>query len=267
VYDVPGQPNPYWNRRVQMASVMAEQVPAGSVSFYYDASFVKSNNGVIVSSITLNFGAAGSATLTPASPVQTINLSGSGILNFIISVSYVYGLSFTNNGQVQVGSSSAPYSRTTNLGRVAAPIPNENFWLSSKYPFQGYDESQAYYGKVKVSIWWKLDANNNIVPGIKKPIIIVDGIDALDERKDTAIYDLFRYYNESNVRVNFADQLRTQGFDIIVMDQPGYTHQQPTLNDPSIAYCIQCRPTQTQTNLTFMVVGIIYSAMPTHWKN
>ena len=234
-HDVVGA-NPYWTRRIQVGAILADQVPSGLVSLVYNPSFVKTNQSIAISNIQLNFGALGSYTLNPTNPVAQINFSGSGVKEFTMTIQYTNGNSFTHASEIQIGDNLGSYSARP-LGTSTA-LPDQTFWISSKYPYQGFGESQAYYAKVKISIWWKRNAQNQPVPGIKKPVIIVDGFDPNGSRMDTSIYTLFNYINQNSSLDNFADELRSFGkdFDIIVMDMPGYTKNYPisgTLNDPT----------------------------------
>lgn len=231
-HDVTGASSPFYTRRLQVAAILKDEIPNGLVTLRYNSNFFKTNQSVQLSSIVLNFGTLGSYTLTPSSPSVVVNFTGSGIINFNITVQYTNGSSFSNPSAVQIGNNSNPYTRIN--GEV--PEPNFSFWVSGKYPFQGYEETQAFYGKAKISIWWKLDANNVPIPGITKPIILVDGIDALDERDDKGIYDLLSYIDANNEEQDFVKELRRAGFDLIVMDMPAYSQNSPsqgTYNDPS----------------------------------
>lgn len=233
-HDVPGATSPYWIRRIQMAAILAEELPSGSVNIRYNPGFVKTNQSIQISSIQLNFGSLGIFFLDSVSSTAQINFTGSGVKEFTITVQYSNGSNFTHSSEVQIGANTEPYSSRTE--GTEAELPDVTFWISSKYPYQGTGESQPHYAKAKISIWWKRNSQNLPEPGIKKPVIIVDGFDPVGERKDTGIYKLFRYINQNNNPDNFADELRSFGkdFDIIVMDMPAYTKDFPgTINDPT----------------------------------
>jgi hypothetical protein len=234
-YDVPGTTNPYWTKRLQVAAILGDEIPSGQVSIIFNTGFIKTNQSVIISSIQLNFGTTGVYTLSSANPLVQVNFTGSGVKQFTATVQYTNGTSFSHSSEVQIGGNTQPYSSRIEGG--AAELPDASFWISSKYPYKGFSESQPYYAKAKISIWWKKDVNNNPVPGIKKPVIILDGFDPFGGRLDTSIYNLFIYDSLSNTqtyKLNFARELRSQGFDIIVMDLPAYTKNFPgTINDPS----------------------------------
>ncbi len=81
-------------------------------------------------------------------------------------------------------------------------------------PFQGYDETSAYLGEGEYEIY------PDFVDGVlDKPIILVDGFDPNDARSISMIYELLNYGTGQNL----ADDLRAQGFDIVLLNFPNYT--------------------------------------------
>lgn len=140
---------------------------------------------------------------------------------------------FRMRQKCKIGTNTEPYASRTEV--VKANLPDATFWISGKYPYKGFGELQPSYAKAKISIWWKRDANNIPIPGLKKPVIIVDGFDPNGGRKDTSIYSLFEYkVDATSAPIDFARELRANGFDIVVMDMPGYTKDFPgTINDPT----------------------------------
>ena len=232
-HDVPGAASPFYTGRLQVASILVDEIPSGMVALRYNPNFFKTNQNVQINNITLNFGSVGTYILSPSNPVVLVNFTGSGAISFNITVQYTNGSSFSNASEIQIGSNTSSYS-----GKILGnpPAPNDSLWISGKYSFQGYEETQPFYGKAKISIWWKLDANEIPVPGILKPIIIVDGFDPLDIRLNRDIYDLFSYVDAIGFTQDFAKELRRAGFDIIVMDMPAYSQTFPiegTDNDHS----------------------------------
>ncbi len=99
--------------------------------------------------------------------------------------------------------------------------------ISSTIPFQGYDETQAFVGKGDYQIF--LDNTNGI---LDKPIILVDGFDPNDTRNIPAIYALLNYGTNQNL----ADDLRAQGFDIVILNFPTYNRPDNTLVNGGVDY-------------------------------
>ena len=93
-HDVQGQ-NPYWTKRLQVAAILADEINGGLVSFIYNPSFVKTNQSLTVSTIQLNFGTIGTYTLSPSNPIVQINFTGSGVKEFVVTVQYTNGTSFS----------------------------------------------------------------------------------------------------------------------------------------------------------------------------
>lgn len=79
----------------------------------------------------------------------------------------------------------------------------------------GYGETN-YVGQGEYEIFLSSD---NI---LDKPIIVVDGFDPGDTRSITGLYDLLSYEGTSGPE-NLADFVRTQGFDVVILNFPIYT--------------------------------------------
>ncbi len=78
--------------------------------------------------------------------------------------------------------------------------------------YQGYDESQAYFGEGNYQIF--LD---NIDGVLDKPIIMIDGFDPGDSRDIAMLYSSLDFGGD-----NLADILRDEGFDLIALNAPLY---------------------------------------------
>ena len=79
--------------------------------------------------------------------------------------------------------------------------------------YQGYDESQAYFGEGEYQIF--LD---NVDGVLDKPIILIDGFDPGDTRNITGLYNSLDFGSN-----NMADILRDEGFDFVILNAPLYT--------------------------------------------
>lgn len=95
------------------------------------------------------------------------------------------------------------------------PIENNMMATSivASIAYQGYDETQAYFGEGEYEIFV------DIVDGeLDKPIIILDGFDPGDGRDINGLYNSLSYGGD-----NMADVLRSEGFDIVILNAPLYT--------------------------------------------
>jgi pimeloyl-ACP methyl ester carboxylesterase len=84
--------------------------------------------------------------------------------------------------------------------------------ITATIPFQGYDESEAYFGQAEFQIF--LD---NVDGVLDKPIFLVDGYDPGDSRSITQMYDLLGFSGQ-----NLGDVLRDEGFDLVLLNFPVY---------------------------------------------
>ncbi len=78
--------------------------------------------------------------------------------------------------------------------------------------YQGYEETQSYFGQGEYEIF--LD---NLDGVLDKPIIILDGFDPGDSRGISSLYASLSFDGQ-----NMADILRDEGFDIIILNAPLY---------------------------------------------
>ncbi|MAP53871.1 MAG: hypothetical protein CL605_03105 [Altibacter sp.] len=86
--------------------------------------------------------------------------------------------------------------------------------------YQGYDESQAYFGEGEYEIFLDL------VDGtLDKPIIVLDGFDPGDSRDITGLYNSLNFDGQ-----NLADIVRNEGFDIVVLNAPTYITDGKTID-------------------------------------
>ncbi|AFL79751.1 PGAP1-like protein [Aequorivita sublithincola DSM 14238] len=84
--------------------------------------------------------------------------------------------------------------------------------ITATIPYQGYEETQAYFGQGEYEIF--LD---NLDGVLDKPIIILDGFDPGDARDINGLYASLSFDGQ-----NMADILRNEGFDIVILNAPVY---------------------------------------------
>src|SRR5690554_2636103 len=84
--------------------------------------------------------------------------------------------------------------------------------ILANIPYQGYNETQAHIGEGEYEIF--LDTNGGV---LDKPIIILDGFDPGDSRGIADIYAGLSFGGQ-----NLGDILRSEGFDIVILNAPVY---------------------------------------------
>jgi len=92
--------------------------------------------------------------------------------------------------------------------------------ITATIEYQGYDETQAYFGEGEYEIF--LD---NIDGILDHPIIIMDGFDPGDSSDIPALYAALDFEG-----TNLADILRDEGFDFVALNFPEYTTDGNTID-------------------------------------
>jgi hypothetical protein len=124
----------------------------------------------------------------------------------IIYESFIITIEDQNNG-------TANKNNSQNLQPAAVTT------ITATTPYQGFGETTAFFGQGEYEIF------PDTVDGIlDKPIFLVDGFDPGDSRNIAAIYAGLNYGTNQNL----ADFLRTQGFDIVLLNFPTYTRPNTT---------------------------------------
>ena len=85
--------------------------------------------------------------------------------------------------------------------------------ITANIPYQGYDESQAYFGQGEYQVF--LDTGDGI---LDQPIFIIGGFDPGDSQDIPGLYNRLSFNG-----VNLADTLRDEGYDIVIVNSPQYT--------------------------------------------
>lgn len=87
--------------------------------------------------------------------------------------------------------------------------------ITATIPFQGQGEAQSVLGQGEYEIF--LD---NVDQVLDKPIFLIDGFDPGDTRNIAMIYASLNFGNSGE---NLGDLVRNEGYDIVVLNFPGYT--------------------------------------------
>lgn len=85
--------------------------------------------------------------------------------------------------------------------------------ITANIAYQGYEETQAYFGQGEYEIFI-----DNVDGILDNPIIVLDGFDPGDSRDIPGLYASLSFGGQ-----NMADILRDEGYDIIILNAPVYT--------------------------------------------
>ncbi|MAZ73114.1 MAG: hypothetical protein CMC70_08185 [Flavobacteriaceae bacterium] len=122
-----------------------------------------------------------------------------------ITLLSVFLMSIASMGQV---SFQYPVHNIAHVSNEAAVTQ-----ITATIGYQGYDETQEYFGQGEFEIF--LDVVDGV---LDKPIILLDGFDPGDARDINGLYNSLAFGGE-----NLADIVRNEGFDIVVLNAPLYT--------------------------------------------
>ncbi|WP_426431303.1 T9SS type A sorting domain-containing protein [Winogradskyella sp. HB-48] len=95
-------------------------------------------------------------------------------------------------------------------------IAQTSFTSSITPDLSAYGEAANYPGEGEYQIF--LDTDTGV---LDKPIIVVDGFDPGDSRDIPGLYSLLDFTGNSGAQ-NLADLVRTEGFDVIILNFPVY---------------------------------------------
>lgn len=122
---------------------------------------------------------------------------------------YIYALILSFCGLTVFGQSYFQKTDNTPIDTRSA-VPTT---IVSSIAYQGYDEDQAFFGEGEYELF--LDQVDGV---LDKPIIILDGFDPGDTRTIDGIYNSLNFDGQ-----NLGDILRSEGFDVVVLNAPQYT--------------------------------------------
>ena len=154
-------------------------------------------------------------TISINSPFQ-INFIGTGKQTINCKIEFATGEIITESFEIEIDSQN---SVVANRRSATLLQPNVVNTISSTIPYQGYGETAAFLGQGEYEIY------PDTVDGIlDKPVFLVDGFDPGDTRNIAAFYASLNYGTNQNL----ADFLRSQGFDIVLLNFPTYTRPNTT---------------------------------------
>lgn len=219
-YDASTTSNPYKTITTMMISPLIDSVSSenNTINYTFSPELYVNQSNLTITLLKVNFGNGTADVTVPVNSnfTTSVNYSTSGfkIIRLIarysnLTVKVTYALI-----KVKVASATA----LTTLANTCNRTDTLNIW--SKISFQGYDEPNASLGFGNAKIFY---ATNGACDGVlRKPIIAVDGFDPGDTRDVDKIYRENLNNKEFEKGNSFADSLRAQGYDVVVLNFPTY---------------------------------------------
>ncbi|MBL7887653.1 MAG: T9SS type A sorting domain-containing protein [Flavobacterium sp.] len=185
-----------------------------SSTFILKEDFVFNTTNKIISNISIKAENSSWKKIIFGQPFQLLaNASGKQIID--------YRIEFTNHEVVEQSFEVEinPESTTEINRNSTALVSNAITAITATIGYQGFGETETFLGQGEYELF--LDTTTGV---LDKPIFLVDGFDPGDSRNSTAIYQSLNYGTGQNL----ADDLRAQGFDVIILNFPVYTRLNTT---------------------------------------
>jgi hypothetical protein len=223
VYNTSGSPNPFIEKRLQLATLLTENIESTTATLVLMPHFISRNTGLNVQQVSIS-GAGINKVLTGPLDSVTVVFPATGIHTLNITTTFSNGSSFTTKNKVSIGQASAA------TARFEAPPACYSTPFVGNIPWQGYDEGRGYIGKFDLDIYYRDGENcGSGEKPLKSPIILIDGFDPTDKRtsKNRQLYTKFlKYFDDVNsntpVELDFVKQIQILGYDVILADIPAY---------------------------------------------
>lgn len=217
LHDVIGRTgNPYLLKTITLAAALAKDTlhyGNGSFKFKFDNQLFLKNKAVTITSLYADFG-SGNQNITSGN-VLTVTYTSGGIKTIKSTVTYSNGQNATAYARIFITSNvSSRYGKPRD--------PDATLIITdTQYGYQGFGETAKKYNSGTYGIYYHRNVPDGpIEPLIKKPIIILDGFNPTDDRREKDIYGIYLQYSAND---NFGDEMRNLGYDIIILNFPTIT--------------------------------------------
>ena len=213
-YDVPNRTrSPYWKKQVSIISPLVDSIEGLQVNFQTSPGLYLQNTGHTITSLKADFNNGRGLINIGLNNSISINYStlGQKIIKFIIK--------YQGNTQATTYAYLKLVKSKNFALRALASTCDRDDTITASIPFTDY-ENNTFKGKGNIHYYFSTSTPCN--GRVKKPIIILDGFDPGDKRSISQLYDI--YLNNPD-RYKFGDEMRSKGYDIVVLNFPGYINE------------------------------------------
>jgi len=208
---------PFEKHSINLIGALLQKSKVTQVDFILKSNLIFNTTNKSISSISVNYEDSENWKIINQNQAFSINFTKNGtqIIHFKIALST--GEIIEQSITFDVDCPTLTVGNKNSNAQLMAPSSVTS--ISSTIPYQGYAETAAFLGQGEYQIF------PDTVDGIlDKPVFLVDGFDPGDARNIATIYAGLNYGTGQNL----ADFLRTQGFDIILLNFPTYTRPSTT---------------------------------------
>jgi len=240
-YDTPGRTvSPYNTLNTFVAAPLADSVDcsSGIAKFYFPPNLFINKSSLTMTSLKVDFNDGKGLIAISLNATYSISYNqpnGNRYLKFVITMSN--GLTYTTYGQIKIyhapNGSLISSTRTRTLA-IQGCVPSNKYYLFSTGTFQGYDESSATSGQGEMNIYYATTSCDGI---LRKPIILMDGFDPGDAINNDKLYQNFNTaFTAPTGSALYLDYLRSQGYDIVIVNFVEYINSNNKLVDGGADY-------------------------------
>ena len=231
VIDGVGTGSPYLLRDVVVGAALVDTLQTGSATFKLDPGYIFTNTGVALASVSVNFGNGQPIqTFTPGQSMSVRYLSA-GLKKLTFTFTYASGQRFTTKSGFYVKRAACANCRSTAGVEVDKCVAAD---LVATRSFRGIA------GQAKISYFYSTTPLKSCGTGlinVTKPVVLIDGFDHDGKRDAKKLYnESLSYTDAGGQQLNFGEELRAQGYDVVVMDMPNVTGPPITVRVGVVAY-------------------------------
>lgn len=213
-YEAKNNRSVFDTHKLSLIAPLVSKTKSKSIEFVLNKNLIFNTSKRIIASVSANFNeGSGWKMIGLSTPIRiNFNTEGNQIIDFEIV--------FTNGEIVHQKAAfeiDQNYKAITTRNSLDA---NAITSITASIPYQGYEETSAFLGQGEYDIY--LDNVNGV---LDKPIFVMDAFDPGDTRDIPSIYSLLSYGTTGQ---NLADNLRAQGYDIVILNFPNYTRPNST---------------------------------------
>ena len=229
-YNKPGK-NPFIQKQAFVIAPLSKTAKGSTITFRFGKQFWLHKNGKPIKTLKADFGNGVWHTVVNntriTEPEVSVTYESSGDKTIAFQITFPDGSTKTTYGELYVN--AVPLTKAL----VSDPlIENGTIWAD--IAFKDYAETTAIKGRNDYRIFYHTN-NGNTSKTLLKPIIILDGFDPEDTRKiesgdfghtsPESIFEIMEYEDNYGVGQNLVVKLREQGYDVVIVNFPGYTTQ------------------------------------------
>lgn len=210
----PSATNVFDMAQVVAAAPLSEKHKGFETHFVLDPQYIINTTNQSITTIEIDFNDMDGFKTVNLNDVISIPYNSEGIKHLQFKITLNNGQVFSTSSQINIkpGKTDSYHSNISRSSNEILSITASNIVDLSPY---GEPTNELGQGEYEIFM--------DTVDGIlDKPIILIDGFDPGDTRDIPGIYNLLNYVDPIQGPQNLADFVRSQGFDVVILNAPQY---------------------------------------------